>query len=144
MQPLGTGTGPAANHVNPASAPAALGTVHMPWQPGGAMGSGSASAWMPPTCELVTARLKWLADAAPDAHIRRELAKLVEPVVTGGSSACRMLEGDLDLDGRRDGADLTAWIEASAAGDWLVADLDRDGRIDGTDLGLLLLGQVAR
>jgi fibronectin type 3 domain-containing protein len=53
-------------------------------------------------------------------------------------TACRMARGDVNLDGRIDGADLGALLGAFAEGDPVMGDLNRDGWMDTADLALVL------
>jgi hypothetical protein len=52
--------------------------------------------------------------------------------------ACRMLRGDLNLDGRTGAEDMLAWVDAWSRGDWATGDIDRDGWIDERDLRIVL------
>ena len=52
--------------------------------------------------------------------------------------ACRMLAGDVNLDGAVDAADLDEFLSGWDAHDEAVADLDRDGDISPSDLARLL------
>ena len=58
----------------------------------------------------------------------------VERLYTGAAG----LEGDLDLDGDVDGADLGLLLASWGPCDGCSADLNLDGLVDGADLGLLL------
>jgi len=55
-----------------------------------------------------------------------------------GCVACRLLAGDVDLDGTSGAPDAIAWLDAWSRGDWATADIDRDGWMDDRDLGLVL------
>ncbi|MCH2160668.1 MAG: hypothetical protein MK085_02220 [Phycisphaerales bacterium] len=57
----------------------------------------------------------------------------------GVPDACEFAEGDLNLDGCVDGADLGIFLTAWSVPDSPVGDFDGNGVIDGADLGLLLL-----
>jgi hypothetical protein len=108
-------------------------------------------------CELVRSRL--LAQAARAegagrteraAGLRALAEEAREPA--GGDAgdgalppactACRLLAGDIDLDGTVGPADLDAFLAAWQAGDADTCDLDRDGVADGRDL-LRAIGRVA-
>jgi hypothetical protein len=120
--------------------------------PSTASGAGSPSAGWPgvvplaaASCELVTARIDLMRPLAEPAE-RPVLDALLAAPAPGANSgepdqgcvACRLLAGDVDLDGTSGAPDAIAWLDAWSRGDWATADIDRDGWMDDRDLGLVL------
>jgi hypothetical protein len=103
-----------------------------------------AAAFLPPTCDTVAARVHafraWASDGEVSAAIDSLLAPAGLSTDAGHDScvACRLLTGDVTLDGTVGADDAVAWIGAWADGDWTTADLDRDGWVDDRDLSIIL------
>ena len=107
-------------------------------------------------CELARSRLLTQAARAEEAGqaeravtLRALAEEPGEPDSAGdgdlppGCTACRLLAGDIDLDGTVGPADLDAFVAAWHSGDADTCDLDRDGVADGRDL-LHAIGKVAQ
>jgi hypothetical protein len=139
----GTVAGLSPNPGGPAQAAASSAT---------AGGAGSPSTGWPgglplaaASCELVTARIDLMRPLAEPAE-RPVLDALLAAPAPGANSgepdqgcvACRLLAGDVDLDGTSGAPDAIAWLDAWSRGDWATADIDRDGWMDDRDLGLVL------
>jgi hypothetical protein len=87
-----------------------------------------------PDCEELIALIRILpADC---------LADLERAMLMSGDTpaACRIAEGDVNLDGCVDDRDLAAFLVAWADRDLVRGDLNRDGAIDAVDFGLLTGG----
>jgi fibronectin type 3 domain-containing protein len=85
-----------------------------------------------PSCEELKAHLQ---SKLPDGRPYPDCGALLagdEP------AACRMAEGDVNLDGRIDDRDLADFLVAWADGDLFHGDLNRDGQVDRADLFVAL------
>jgi hypothetical protein len=144
------------------SAPGSGGLSDRTWTPVAGLGASSAAGtepWAPASCELVAARLRAMHALADDGTTASALEELLAPArepgipsaaVTDAAPApgaamapadcvaCRMLRGDLNLDGRTGAEDMLAWVDAWSRGDWATGDIDRDGWIDERDLRIVL------
>ena len=137
----GAGTGLAGTAT---SAAGGVGATATPLVPGPADGHDVS-------CADIRSRLTVLAmhslrlDRAEDAD---RLTALLSPAAADEPCpACRMLAGDVTLDGTVDADDLAAFMDAWQAGDLVVGDLDRDGLCDGGDLARIVVrlgGAAAR
>jgi hypothetical protein len=103
------------------------------------------------SCADLALRIPLLADHAREqghADHADRLAALLSPAAADEPCpACRILAGDVTLDGTVDADDLEAFMDAWHAGDGVTGDLDRDGRCDGRDLVRILVrlgGAAAR
>lgn len=144
-QPPTTGAAKSTSSAGTAAAPAAGWT--------GGSGDGHAADSSAGDCEAMLARLRSMIDAASAVadHRRADgLAGLLGPRASGPatstessqaaeSAACRMFNGDVNLDGRHDGADLAEFLDAWRSGDIDGCDLDRDGDADREDLERVLV-----
>ena len=120
--------------------------------PGAVPGAAAAATAAEATCESVTARVALMQALAADGTTADALAELLAPAASapgtlpaaaGDCLACRILAGDLTLDGRSGADDLVSWIDAWSRADWADGDLDRDGWIDDRDLAILLRRTMA-
>jgi hypothetical protein len=112
---------------------------------GTAQGAGyGAAAAPPPSCATVAARVSAFRASTTDGAVAAAVESLLAPadlsatVGPEGCLACRLLTGDVTLDGTVGAGDAMAWVEAWADGDWVTADLDRDGWMDDRDLSIVL------
>jgi fibronectin type 3 domain-containing protein len=161
----GGGTSPAGNGSGALAGLAAPGTgglADRTWTPvagpGAVTGPDRAvAAGTAATCDTVTARVAAMQALAADADTDTQealaallapaqAASFTAPAVTAESAdclACRILAGDLTLDGLSGADDLVSWIDAWSRADWAAGDLDRDGWIDDRDLAILLRRAMA-
>jgi hypothetical protein len=108
-----------------------------------------------PDCHGVIARiearlyfLERISARTPAARAEAEALRQMIPTVDGDSSlddgrapaciACRMLAGDVNLDGTVDTEDIAVFLAAWAEGNILAADLNRDACIDHEDFAIIL------
>ncbi|MBU3729159.1 MAG: hypothetical protein FGM37_07935 [Phycisphaerales bacterium] len=92
--------------------------------------TGDAPRTAPTCAELVALVCTYPADCLTDRD-RDTLLSGETP------AACRIAEGDVNLDGRVDDRDLEAFLIAWADRDLVHGDLNRDGAIDEADLQLV-------
>ena len=114
-----------------------------------------------PDCTSVIARIEArlrfldpLCDTNPAARTEAAALRPLVPAADGalppvedaasGCIACRMLAGDVNLDGHVDAEDIAAFLSAWADGDLPAADLNRDGWIDRDDLAIILRAMAAQ
>jgi hypothetical protein len=135
------GEGDASGSRSPGEAPASTEPPHVPDPADGREVS----------CADLALRIPLLADHAREqghADHADRLAALLSPAAADEPCpACRILAGDVTLDGTVDADDLEAFMDAWHAGDGVTGDLDRDGRCDGRDLVRILVrlgGAAAR
>ena len=109
-----------------------------------------------PDCHRVIARiearlnfLEPLCATNPAACAEAESLRPMLPAAEDGATApdgdsepvclaCRMLAGDVNLDGTVDAEDVSVFLLAWADGNLLAADLNRDGWSDHEDLAIIL------
>ena len=85
-----------------------------------------------PNCDELLARIRGVT--TDGQHYPECDMLLSDPLCDDEPAACRMANGDVNLDGRIDDRDLAAFLAAWADHDPFRGDLNRDGRIDGRDL----------
>jgi len=95
-----------------------------------------------PTCAAMHDRIDALETDGDGNYTEGMLGALRDTDDHGLTAACRMLAGDVDLDGHVTPADLAIFCDAWTEGDAFHADLDRNGAFDVTDLVIAFLGQA--
>jgi hypothetical protein len=96
-----------------------------------------------PTCAAMHDRIDALEADGDGNYTEGMLGALRDTDDNGLTAACRMLAGDVDLDGHVTPTDLAIFCDAWTEGDAFHADLDRNGAFEVTDLVIAFLGQAS-
>ncbi len=135
----------------PSSSPTDLGSQAPPSEPGQDSATSDPGADMP-DCKQACSRIRSLLESirqgvGPQSKgLEEGLRTLIETqdgADEESTRACRMLAGDVNLDGTVDGVDAIEFLLAWAEWDLVRGDLNRDGVIDDRDLSIVYAGGMS-